>query len=383
MKNLNFLIKPASSLCNLCCRYCFYKDEAANRSSASMGIMSEETVELLIHEAFISIDPTGVISFAFQGGEPTLAGLDYFRHFVETAEMKKPAGVQISYSIQTNGTLFDEEWAEFFRNNNFLVGISVDGFKDLHNLHRNDAEGKDTWNRVSCSIALLMKKQVRVNALCVVTGQCVRSPHKAYLNLKTMGFEYLQFIACLDPIGQERGKMPWSLKPEAYGKFLCQLFDLWYKDWLAGQYCSIRLFDDYVHLLLNEPGSTCATCGNCGAYYVIEADGSLYPCDFYVLDQWKIGMLGEQTLAEIASGEAMQRFLLWGKDKPVECLTCRWRKLCNGGCKNDWILVNNKPHNYYCQSFQTFFSYAEKRLIEITRAELSLRSRHYPSHYHK
>ena len=371
MRAINLLIKPASSLCNLRCRYCFYADEAQRRQQASMGVMSAQTAALLLGEAYRAVDPGGSVSFAFQGGEPTVAGLDFFRSFTARAGELKPPGVGISFSMQTNGTLLDDEWARFFRDEGFLVGISLDGFPDLHNAHRIDAEGKGSWNRAVRNAALLQKTGVAVNALCVVTAQCARSPQKAYENLKKLGFDYIQFIACLDPIGAERGGEPWSLKPEAYGQFLCRLFDLWYRDWEQGKYHSIRLFDDYIHLLLGDGGSTCATCGSCGAYFVVEADGSVYPCDFFALDEWRLGKLGEQSLEEMAENETAKRFLAWGREKPPECASCPWKSLCNGGCKNDWT----QGHNFYCEAFRMLFAYAYERMRVIAGAELRQRQR--------
>lgn len=373
MKFLSFLIKPASSLCNLRCRYCFYEDAGNNRSQKSMGIMGQDTVERLLEEAFRNVDHRGAVSFTFQGGEPAAAGLEFFQQFVKKAKARCPKGVTLSFSIQTNGTLLDEAWADFFRQERFLVGISLDGFKENHNRCRVDAEGNSTWNRVVRAAQLLQKHQVEVNALCVVTGPCARSPEKSYQGLKKLGFRYLQFIACLDPIGMERGKMPYSLTAEAYGKFLCRTFDLWYQDWKKGDYHSVRLFEDYVHILLGDESSTCATCGRCGAYFVVEADGSVYPCDFFALDTWKMGRLGENTLPELIESERARTFLRWGSEKPKECAACRWKHICNGGCKNDWVYQDGEPHNYFCESFQTLLRHAEPRLAEIARAELSAR----------
>lgn len=375
MKSVNYLIKPASSLCNLRCRYCFYADEAAKRSEASMGLLSEATVEALLEEAYRTVDARGFVSFAFQGGEPTVAGLGFFRHFVERARILKPPRVEIAFSIQTNGTLLDAEWADFFAAEDFLVGVSMDGFPDLHNQNRVDAGGKATWNRIARNLELLKKRNVRVNSLCVVTAQCARSPQKVYENLKKLGFEYLQFIACLDPIGEARGSRPWSLKPEAYGDFLCRLFDLWYRDWASGNYHSVRLFDDYIHLLLGDGGSTCATCGQCGTYFVVEGDGSVYPCDFFSLDEWRLGRLGEQRLAEMAEGETARRFLEWGQEKPAECLSCPYRALCNGGCKNDWVTLADGVQNYYCRAYRMLFDHASRRMLEIAQAERMQRRR--------
>lgn len=376
MRFISFLIKPASSLCNLRCRYCFYEDISENRSCKSMGIMTEETAERLLTEGFGLLDRGGTVNFAFQGGEPTVAGLDFFRRFCTRAHALAPKDAQISFSIQTNGTLLDEDWAELFARENFLVGISLDGDKDLHNLNRVDAEGKDTWNRIVKGLRMLQKHQVQVNALCVVTGQCARRGERTYHKLKKLGFSYIQYIACLDPMGVERGSMPFSLTPQAYGKFLCRIFDLWYADWEQGTYTSVRLFDDYVHILLGDSGGTCATCGQCGGYLVAEGDGTLYPCDFYVLDDWRLGKLGEESLAEMASGEKMRAFLAWGREKPAECQACPYRRLCNGGCKNDWYTdEDGAPHNYYCESFRMLFDHGADRIAHIARSEYALRRR--------
>lgn len=369
MKHINFLIKPASSLCNLHCKYCFYADEAEKRSQKSMGVMAQKTVDTLLAQAFSEIEPGGTIRFSFQGGEPTVAGLNYFQEFTRKAHALCPPKVTLHFAIQTNGTLLDEQWAQFFRDEHFLVGISMDGCKDIHDMHRVDAKGGGSWGNVMKGLQMLKRRHVEVNALCVVTGRCARSPGKVYRELKKLGFQYMQFIACLDPIGEERGRMPYSLTPEAYGKFLCGVFDLWYADWEAGEYHSVRLFDDYVHILLGDGASTCATCGTCGAYFVVEGDGSVYPCDFFVLDDWRMGSLGEASLAELAVCDMAKQFLLWGKEKPEECGGCRWGRICNGGCKNDWVQTPEGSRNYYCQAFRLLLDYGYSRLINIARAE--------------
>ncbi len=373
MRALSLLIKPASSNCNLRCRYCFYADEAVNRALPSTGIMTYETADLLIDEAYGAIDRNGFIGFTFQGGEPTVAGLAFYRHFVEKARSDKPPRVTISFSIQTNGTLLDDEWAEFLRKENFLVGLSIDGFKDAHDLYRVDPSAKGTWNRVLRAKQLLDRHHVEYNALGVVTGRAARSPGLAYNTLKKLGFRYMQFIGCLDPIGHERGCEPYSLKPEAYGTFLCDLFDLWYRDWQNGNYHSVRLFEDYIHILIGDNASTCATCGRCGSYLVVEGDGSLYPCDFFALDEWLIGKLGDKPLAELADSERARSFLQWGTEKPTECAACRYSAVCNGGCKNDWFTDDSGVHNYYCRAFKALLDHALPRMQEIAMAEIRSR----------
>jgi len=373
MKYINFLIKPASSLCNMRCHYCFYEDIAEKRSCKSMGIMSNETADILIASAFRSAERGTTVSFAFQGGEPTLAGLDYFRHFTQTAKSLCPPNVSLCFSIQTNGILIDEDWVKLFKEHDFLVGLSLDGTKDLHDLNRVDAAGKGTWTKLCRGLSLMQSHKVRVNILCVVTNQCARHPGKVYSSLKKLGVKYMQFIPCMDPSEEERGTECYSLQPDRYGDFLCQLFDLWYLDWEKGNYHSVRLFDDYVNMIIDGHPGTCATCGRCGSYFVVEGDGSIYPCDFYVLDLWNTGQLGENSLEQIAESEVSRKFLLWGQDKPGECQACRWRALCNGGCKHDWISSKDGRHNYLCPSFKKFFAHAESRLLAIARAELAAR----------
>ena len=369
MKNTNFLIKPASGACNMRCRYCFYADEAANRAQASAGTMTRTTADRLIESAFGALEPRGDVTFAFQGGEPTLAGLDFFRYFVEKVRQTNQNRVHVNYAIQSNGLVINEEWADFFYANHFLVGLSIDGDKTIHEELRPDAAGAPTWGRVTKALALLQKKQVEVNLLCVVTKRCAKSPVKVYHALQKLGARHLQFIPCLDPLGETRGAMPYSLTPALYGGFLCALFDAWYQDWAAGRYTSVRLFDDYVHLAMGLPAGTCSTSGHCGAYFVVEGDGALYPCDFYCLDEWKLGRLGEQTLEEFARCDKETLFLQQGEQRPAECAACRWRAFCQGGCKRDWYQDATGPHNHYCPAFQQFFAHAEPRLREIARAE--------------
>ena len=375
MRFVNFLIKPASSACNLRCRYCFYEDEAQNREQACMGRMDSATAEKLIDRAFEASEPGGTVTFTFQGGEPTVAGLPFFEAFTACARAKQPPKVTLAFSIQTNGTLLTEDWAAFFQREGFLVGLSLDGYRENHNAWRIDPQGGETWGGCMAALELLKRHRVDVNALCVVTGPCARHPKKAYEALKRLGFDYIQFIACLDPIGEPRGGRPWSLTPSAYGKFLCQLFDLWYRDWETGHYRSIRLFDDYIHMLLGDSTSTCATCGRCGGYFVAEADGSLYPCDFYVLDQWKLGTLDSGPLEALRSGADYRRFLDLGARPPEKCHTCQWGRLCRGGCKNDWDWQDGVPENHYCASFQALFRYALPRMLRIAREEARQRQR--------
>lgn len=349
------------------CKYCFYEDESEHRMAKSMGLMSIETADRLIEQVFACAQPQDQVTFAFQGGEPTLVGKEFYRHFLQTVQAKNQKGVPVQYAIQTNGYGIDDEWVDLLKQGNFLVGVSVDGEKTIHDTHRVDAAGKGTWNKVTKAVQKLLAAQVPVNLLCVVTKACARSPQKVYRSLKKLGTPYIQTIACLDPMEQPRGSMPYSLLPQDYGTFLCGLFDLWYQDLKQGNYVSIRLFEDLVHLALGLPPSTCASAGCCGAYYVIEGDGSVYPCDFFVLDEWYMGNLHTHSLEQLSSSPAAQKFLQEGLQKPQECQNCPFRALCHGGCKRDWVQTEDGVHNYYCASFRMLFAHAGSRIAEIAQ----------------
>lgn len=372
MHHLNFLIKPASSSCNMRCEYCFYEDVSSHRSVKNYGFMSLDTAEALIRSAFSSVDSGGEIMFAFQGGEPTLIGLSFFQSFVDLEHRHAKPGVTVHHAIQTNGSLLDASWAQFFHNNDFLVGLSIDGTKEIHDLYRLDASRTGTWKSSTKALKILQKHQVEVNILCVVTTQCARFPQKVYQSLKKLGVNYLQFIPCMDAIDDARGDSPFSLSPSTYGSFLCGLFDAWYLDWKSGRYTSVRLFDDYIHLLIGQPPGSCATSGRCGSYLVVEGDGSLYPCDFYVLDEWLLGNIKDVFPADAHKCELAQQFLHEGANRPPMCKSCRWFHICRGGCKRDWHIENESVKNHFCGSYQQFFSYAYERLCEVAHAELRL-----------
>lgn len=366
MKSLSLLIKPTSSRCNMKCSYCFYADEAESRTKADRGMMSYETMQTLICSALEAVDRNGEIQFAFQGGEPTLAGLSWFEKFVVLVRENNTKNIHIRYSIQTNGLVLTQEWIDFLSREQFLVGISLDGDPFIHDRLRLDAAGKGTWNRVCQNIALLQQNGIGINILCVVTKYGAKNPEKVYRSLKETGAQYLQFIPCLDPLKGKRGTFSWSLSPEKYGHFLCGLFDVWYQDLKEEKdLVDIRLFEDYLYLDLGMTSGTCSVDGSCGSYIVVEADGSLYPCDFYCLDEWEMGNLGDNSLDQVLSSAQEQEFLAKRKNRPMECSHCDWEDLCHGGCSRDWEITDQGTHNYFCSSFKQFFSYAGQRLDEI------------------
>ena len=375
MKHLSILIKPASGLCNMRCGYCFYHDLLTHNREISKKIMTPKTAQTLIDRAFEEAEES--ISFAFQGGEPTLAGLEFFRQFVAEVEVRKEENpdISVSFSIQTNGFGVDEKWCNFFGKHRFLVGLSLDGYRELHDTNRRDIHGKPSFDRIAATYKLLCKKGVETNILCVVTGEAARQGALVYKSLKNMKCRYIQFIPCLDPIHMPRGRSSFSLQPKVYAKFLKSVFDLWYQDWCDGNYHSIRLFDDYIYLAMGITPSTCASSGMCGRYAVVESDGSVYPCDFYVTTEWRLGSILESSFGELTNGGVSEKFIRDSEERPLECNECLYNRICRGGCKRDWIYTEMGVQNYYCQTYKEILGYAQERIYKIARAEWRARGR--------
>ena len=239
----------------------------------------------------------------------------------------------------------------------------MDGTQENHDMYRLDAAGRGTWDAVTRSLALLDAYGVETNLLCVVTGQLARKPQRAFKSLCELGQHNLQFIPCLDPLDTIGGQA-YSLTPELYGRFLCGIFDVWYQQLQQGHYISIRNFEDYLRILLGMPPTSCASSGSCGHYLAVEGDGSLYPCDFYVLDEWKLGEIKHCTVEQALNSPTSQMFLAQGHKRPAECAACAYRLLCRGGCKRDWDASGS---NRFCAAYKHFFAYALLRLQTAAR----------------
>lgn len=367
MRPIHLLIKPASGMCNLNCRYCFYHDIVEKREQRSYGFMSEDTLEAVIEKGLRYAE--GDCTIAFQGGEPTLVGLDFFRAVVALEKKHNKKGLRIHNAIQTNGMVLNEEWADFLRDNNFLVGISLDGTKDTHNCNRVDAKGEDTFKRVMDTITLLQSRNVEFNVLTVVNRQTAPRAVRIYNFYKRTGLTYLQFIPCLDPYGDAHGGTPYSLTAKDYGNFLCTLFDQWYRDAKQGQACSIRQFENYLEMLLGYPPEACGMSGVCGMQHVVEADGSVYPCDFYVLDEYRLGNLRSDSFDQINQRRQELGFVESSMQLDPKCKTCPYFSLCRGGCRRHRPVMPDGTLglNIFCESYRQFFGYAGNRLAELAQ----------------
>ena len=356
MPAIHVMIKPASGLCNMRCRYCFYADEMENRSQASYGIMSAETLENVIRETLAFAE--GSCTIAFQGGEPTLAGLDFFRECIRLEQKYNTKNVKISHALQTNGYVLDEEWCRFFAENHFLIGLSVDGIKATHDCYRKDAEGQDTYFRVLEAAKKLEAAGVDFNVLTVVNGKTAPKIRRIYENYKKLGFSWQQYIACLDPIGETQGQQEYSLTPEVYGKFLIELFDLWELDLKQGKQPYIRQFENYVGILMGQYPESCEQRGVCSFQNIVEADGSVYPCDFYVLDNCRVANVTDENFRFFQGILPDMEFFKEGVKRGENCKACKWYPLCRGGCRRNYTKENK---NYFCEAYQEFFEYTIAR----------------------
>ncbi len=367
MDSLSILIKPASGSCNMRCQYCFYADVSQARAVENRGMMSEETLEIIVRRALE--EAQYLVSFGFQGGEPMLAGLGFFRTLVRLQQQYNTRGIDIANSIQTNGSLITAEWAAFFAENKFLVGLSMDGDKSIHDMLRPNAAGEGSFADCMRAAKTLTQAGADFNILSVVTRQFAAHPDKAWQFYKKNGFHYVQLIPCLDGLEEAHGANPYSLDAQQYGRFLCRFFDLWYEDFIKGDYISVRAFDNWVRMLMGQPPENCGMSGRCSAYPLIEADGAVYPCDFYVLDPYLLGNVRENSFTEMLEGEAAQRFMAPSLKPREECLACEYGFICRGGCRRDRepVQETSTALNVYCEGYKAFFAHALPRLADIAQ----------------
>lgn len=330
MKNLSIMLKPASSACNLRCSYCFYRDVSCRRDTASYGFLSVSDMEQILDNIFQDLVPGDRVSFVFQGGEPMLVGLDFYRHFTNYCKPQAQRGVDIHYALQTNGILLDEEWCTFLRENHFLVGLSLDGPAKIHNAQRKAPDGSGTFHQVMDARKLLEQSGTQYNVLMVLTREMARHPKEIWNFLVENQLQYVQFIPCLDELDGQN--TPWGITPERYADFYRGLFDLWLAAFRQGRYFSIKLFDDYIQLLARGIQGSCGQLGRCSPQIVVEADGSVYPCDFYVLDAYRAGNLRSQSLREVFLSPKMQEFARREVSRNPACDSCPFLRICGGGC---------------------------------------------------
>lgn len=374
----SLLIKPASAVCNLDCAYCFYLDREADPYKALPArVMSEETLERLVDTFLFYSYPNSV--FAFQGGEPTLAGLPFFRKLIELQKRLGRDGQNVSNAMQTNGVLIDDEWCAFFREYNWLIGISIDGPEDIHDAYRFNKAGHGTWKQVMGAIETMQKNKVEFNALCVVNRANAARARDVYRFFRELGMDYIQYIpiAEFDSAGNP---LPFTVTPEQYGRFLCETFDLWWPD---RRKVRIRFFDNLAEAVAGQKPGACTLHETCDSYCVVEYNGDVYPCDFFVEKDWKLGNITLDSWPEIARRQKRFGFAAKKTLGHPECRACEYEPLCHGGCPK----LRHGPRrqfedlDYLCQSYKMIYAKALGPLRKEVQKLLARSPNPVPSPY--
>lgn len=378
-RGFHILTKPIGPICNLDCQYCFYLEKEKLYPGESQWRMSDAVLGEYIRQ-YIHTQPAEEIHFAWQGGEPTLLGVEFFRKAV-ALQNKLSGGKIISNALQTNGTLLDDEWCKFLAAERFLVGLSIDGPRELHDQHRVDKAQKPTFDKVMRGLEMLKRHGVNFNTLTVVNRTNARQPLEVYRFLKSIGSEFIQFIPLVERKAGDKGKATglgfaappdascgdnlespvtdWSVEAEQYGDFLCTIFDEWIRRDVGSTF--VQLFDVALGNWMGLGSSLCVFAEKCGAALAIEHNGDLYSCDHYVYPKYRLGNLMNRSLGEMVRSPQQLKF---GEDKlnllPRFCRECEVRFACNGECpKHRFIKTPDGEDglNYLCAAYKMFFNH--------------------------
>ena len=361
------MAKPSSFHCNIQCEYCFYLSKE-HEFGAKAPFMSLDTLRNYVKN-YIESHAGNRVEFAWQGGEPTLLGLDFFKSAVDF-QHEFANGKTITNAFQTNGLALNRQWAEFFKQHQFLIGLSIDGLSAVHNRYRISSNGNPTFDKVVNALELLKTYQVDFNTLTVVNDQNWHKGKETYLALKTLGSRFMQFIPVVERKNRGIAETTYfSVPGDSFGRFLVDVFQEWKKE-DVGQIFVLE-FDNLLGQWLGYPSSSCVHQPVCGKSLVVEANGDVYSCDHYVYSEYKIGNLNKQSLKEIVLSPQQQQF---GMEKLTQltsiCQQCDVRHFCQGGCpKHRFVSLPNETakHNYLCASYRYFFHQTATDMQQMCR----------------
>ena len=385
---LYVMLKPAGALCNLACDYCYHLEKAKLYQESPKHVMSDELLEKFIEE-YVNSQTMQEVLFTWHGGETMMRPLSFYRK-AQALQKRYARGRQIVNCIQTNGTLLTDEWCRFFHDNQWLVGISIDGPQEFHDEYRKNKQGRPSFVKVMQGINLLKKHNVEWNAMAVVNDYNADYPLEFYHFFKELDCHYIQFAPIVERIAphadgrhlaavdeeSKEGLADFSITPRQWGNFLCSIFDEWVRQDVGNYY--IQLFDSTLANWVGEQPGICTLAKTCGHAGVMEFNGDVYSCDHFVFPQYKLGNIYSNTLAEMMYGERQQKF---GQAKytalPAQCKKCPYLFACNGECpKNRFCkTTDGEPGlNYLCQGYYRFFDHAApymdfmKRELQANRA---------------
>ncbi len=365
MRPFTFLIKPSGSDCNIDCKYCFYKDRAPEFGRGKQR-MSDEVLEKLVKDYMQLGFP--VSGFAWQGGEPTLMGVDFFRRAVELQKKYGRAGQEVSNTLQTNGVLLDDKWCRFFHDNKFLLGISIDGPSEFHDYYRVDHSGAGTFDKVMRGIQTCREYKVEFSALVLLNNKNVEHPDELFDFLIENDMTYLQFIPCVETDPATGEIADFSITPKQYGEFLCRIFDRWYD--YGTEKLNIRDFDSIVTFYVLGKHTICTYSKQCTGFLVVEHSGDGFCCEFFVEPKWRLGNILETSLEKLATSNKKRAFARAKQNLCNRCLLCSHLDICRGGCMKDRVRfeAEDSVESYFCESYKQFFDYTIPRFMQIAAA---------------
>ena len=366
------MVKPVGSLCNMRCKYCYYLDKAALYDNHQPK-MDDALLENYIR-ANIEGNNSPVIAFAWHGGEPLLAGKEFFRKAV-ALQQRYGEGRTIENSIQTNGLLIDDEWCQIFRDNNFLVGVSIDGPESIHDAHRVDVGGQPTFARVMKGIERLYRNRVEYNTLTTINIHSEGRGAEVYNFLRQISV-FMQFLPVAELLCDGRVQSPesvgadvapWSVSAKGFGEFMCDVFDIWVKNDVGRRY--VQLFDATLALMVGVQPSVCSLCETCGSGLTVEHNGDVYCCDHFVYPEYKIGNIHTDRLADLAYCDRQFEFGVAKRALlPRECRHCKFYNLCHGECPKHRFICDNTGEygkNYLCDGYRMFYEHTEGAMTQM------------------
>jgi len=366
-REFQIFAKPIGAICNLDCHYCYYLKKEYLYPEAQSFHMTDDVLEKYIVQ-HIEASPSPVIRFSWHGGEPTILGIDYYRKIISIQQKHRPPDRKIANGMQTNGTLLDEEWCRFFAEEEFSIGLSIDGPRELHDAYRVNKGQKPTHKQVMSAFKLLKQHGVQFDILCVVHNQNVRYPTSVYRFFKEIGAQHLQFLPFVERSKDaESGVTPHSVPPEAYGSFLCTIFDEWVRNDVGR--ITVQIFDEAARPALQLDHSLCIFRETCGDIPVVEHNGDFYSCDHFVEPEYHVGNIQETPLVDMLESQAQRDF---GQKKwdslPRYCRECEVLSMCNGGCpKNRFTRTPDGEEglNYLCAGYKRFFNHCKPTMEKL------------------
>ncbi|MGI9874016.1 anaerobic sulfatase maturase [Vibrio chagasii] len=378
----HIMVKPTGSVCNLDCDYCFYLEKEKLYPERNKDYrMSIDTLEKFIKQ-HIEAQGAPEVIFAWQGGEPTLMGLDFFEIAVKLVSKHNIKNKKITHTFQTNGILINDDWCKFFKINNFLIGLSIDGPEELHDHYRKSRTGRTSFSKVMKAISLLKKYRVEFNTLTVVSDANQDSPLEVYRFLKNLGSKHMQFIPLVErksrqpnrdglylvspEYDQESTILPHSVAPHKFGNFLNIIFGEWLIEDIGNIY--IQMFEHTFAKWVGEASNLCHFSETCGSAFAMESNGDIYACDHYVYSENKLGNINYKSIKNINTSEDNKLFGSNKKNLCDDCQKCKYKFLCNGGCPKHRILpstINSPNKNYLCQAYKSFFSHSEPYMMAL------------------